>query len=303
MTSAGPLELPTDWVARVARLAADGGPSGAEWARQVPRLVAEAMDQWSLTPDGPVRTGWTAAVLPVRREGRPLALKVVWPCPDTAGEHRALRHWAGRGAVRLVAADPGRGALLLERLDADRDLRILDVDAACEVIGEVLGQLHVPAPPTIRRLSDFSAHNLARLTARTDLPRRFVSRVAGLVDELTSDQDCDATLLHVDLHDQNVLAAERAPWLAIDPQPMAGHPGVELHPMLRNRVAELGTGSAFRWSVRRRVDVVCDAAGIDDQVARLWTVVVCGFQAGWAAEEGNHEGVSFNIALAKALED
>ncbi|HON74367.1 MAG TPA: aminoglycoside phosphotransferase family protein [Dermatophilaceae bacterium] len=267
------------------------------------RLIAEAMDQWSLTPDGPLRTGWTAAVLPVRREGLPLALKVVWPCPDTAGEHRALRHWAGRGAVRLVAADPGRGALLLERLDADRDLRILDVDAACEVIGEVLGQLHVPAPPTIRRLSDFSAHNLARLTARTDLPRRFVSRVAGLVDELTSDQDCDATLLHVDLHDQNVLAAERAPWLAIDPQPMAGHPGVELHPMLRNRVAELGTGSAFRWSVRRRVDVVCDAAGIDDQVARLWTVVVCGFQAGWAAEEGNHEGVSFNIALAKALED
>ena len=92
MTSAGPLELPTDWVARVARLAADGGPSGAEWARHVPRLVAEAMDQWSLTPDGPVRTGWTAAVLPVRREGLPLALKVVWPCPDTAGEHRALRH-------------------------------------------------------------------------------------------------------------------------------------------------------------------------------------------------------------------
>lgn len=303
MTAADLLGLPTEWVDRVSRWPADGGPSGAEWVRRVPQLVADAMDQWSVTQDGPARTGYTAAVLPVRRDGQTLALKVVWPCPDTAGEHLALRHWSGRGAVRLVAADPGRCALLLERLDADRDLRVLDVDAACEVIGSLLRQLHVPAPPTIRRLSAFSSRNLAALASRPDLPRRLVARVSGLVAELTSDPACDATLLHVDLHDLNVLAAERAPWLAIDPQPMAGHPGYELHPMLRNRVAELGSGSAFRWSVRRRVEVVCEAAGIDEQLARWWTIVACGFQAAWAAEEADPERVSFNIALAKALED
>ena len=31
-------------------------------------------------------------------------------------------------------------------------------------------------------------------------------------------------LLHWDLHFENVLSAEREPWLAIDPKPLLGHP-------------------------------------------------------------------------------
>lgn len=295
--------LPSTWLAAIAEHPAEGGPSGAQWVPQVPRLLRECLTQWDLMPDGPVHTGWTAVVLPVRRGDECFALKVARPTRDTAGEPIALRHWAGRGAVHLVAADPARGALLLERLDAGQDLSGVDTDTACAVIGALLGQLHIPAPPNIRRISQFTARHLAGLAVRPDIPRRFAARVEGLARELTTDPSCDATLLHVDLHFENVLAGTRSPWLAIDPQPMAGHPGAEIHPVLRNRVAEMGTGSGFRWSVRRRLEVVCDAAGIDVDVARWWTIVVCGVQASWAADAGDREAVSLNIALAKALDD
>jgi streptomycin 6-kinase len=295
--------IPRDWLAWISRLPAEGGPSGADWAADAQRLLGEQFSRWGLHADGDLRTGWTAVVAPVTRDGQPLALKVVRPSVDTDDEPLALRHWAGNGAVRLVAAEPSRGALLLERLDPDRDLRGLEVEEACTVIGSLLARLHRPAPPGMRRLGEWSQGWMEELERRESLPRRFVSRATGLHRELLKVPDADSALLHGDLHFENVLAGTREPWLAIDPQPMGGHPGFELHAVLRNRTDELGAGPTFRWSVRRRLELVCRAAGIDPDVARLWTIVRCGIEAVWALDDGNAHEVSFSIALAKALDD
>jgi streptomycin 6-kinase len=298
--------VPREWREWIARLPPDGGPGGADWAAGLPRLLAEVLDDWGLVPNGPAMTGWTAVVVPVLREGLPFVLKVGWPHRDAAFEHVALRRWGGKGAVLLVAADPRRGALLLEALDPARDLEAsdVDIDAACHVIGELLGRLNVPAPPQVRTLSGFAAAEVDRLSDVEDrLPRRFVDRVRRLVVELSLDPACDASLLHTDLHFGNVLAGTREPWLAIDPKPMAGHPGFELQPVLRNRVEELGRGSAFRHLVRRRMQVVCETAGIDQDAARLWTIVSSVFEASWSARDDDAEGVTFHLALAKALEE
>jgi streptomycin 6-kinase len=295
--------IPPEWLAWIARLPAEGGPSGAEWAGRAQALLGEAFGRWDLVADGPLRTGWTAVVAPVRRDGEPLALKLVRRSRDTDGEPAALRRWAGDGAVRLVAALPSDGMLLLERLDPEVDLRTLDVDTACELIGGLLSRLHVPAPATIDPLGTWAQGWLDEAARRDALPRRMVSRARGLLEELRSAPDSDATLVHGDLHYENVLAGTREPWLAIDPQPRAGHPGWELHAVLRNRRDELGTGAALRWSVRRRTEVLCDAAGIDEELARWWTVVRCSIECVWALDDDNADEVSFNIALAKALDD
>jgi streptomycin 6-kinase len=281
------------------------GPSGADWSARLPRLLAAVLDNWGLEPLGPGATGWTAVVLPVSRDGERLALKLVWPHIEARDEPLVLRHWDGRGAVRLVAADPGRGALLLEALDPTRDLDSLDIDSACQVTGELLRELNVPAPHGLRPLSQFARDQVAKLEAVDGvLPRRMVERVSGLVRDLTDDPSCDAHLVHTDLHYRNVLASlpgsGRPHWLAIDPHAMAGHPGFEIQPLLRNRTEELGTGSAFRYLVRRRLEICCEAAGIDEDEALAWTYVHTAMEAGWAA--GDREALSFNIALLKALD-
>ncbi|KGN31945.1 aminoglycoside resistance protein [Knoellia sinensis KCTC 19936] len=302
---AGP-HAPREWLTWISRLPAEGGPSGADWARSVDRLTRECLDEWDLVIDGEPMTGWTAVVYPVLRRdvetSEPLVLKVGWPHVESAQEHLALRAWDGRGAVHLVAADPARGALLLERLDASRDLMAVEIDEACANVGGLCRDLHVPAPPTIRPLTAYLNPYLARMAERTDIPRRVIARVTGLARELLAEPGAPV-LLHTDLHFENVLAAERGPWLAIDPKPLAGPAGYELHPLLRNRFDELGTGSAMRWSVRQRLEVTCQAAGLDEEVARLWCIVRCGIEILWAAEDQDRAELSKNLTLLKALED
>jgi streptomycin 6-kinase len=291
------------WSAEQGRV---GGPSGAQWSDRLPRLLAQVLDDWDLTPVGVGRTGYSAVVVPVTRAGQPLCLKVAWPHLEGRDEALALRLWDGRGAVRLVAADPARGALLLEALDADRDLRAVDIDTACQVAGSLLAQLNVPAPGGLRPLSEYAREQVGRLATTGGVPRRFAERAGGLVRDLTADPDCDSTLLHTDLHFENILATlpgtGRPEWVAIDPHTMAGHPGFELQPLVRNREDELGTGSAFRYLVRRRVEIAAEAAGIDEDLALGWTYVHTAMQARWAAEGDEHDLLTFNLALLKALD-
>lgn len=293
--------LPPDWVARVSAYPADGGPTGADWVATVPRLLDEALDRWRLSVDGEPRAGRTAVVVPVVRDGVPLALKVTWPHPEGQHEALVLRTWNGVGAVRLVAALPSAGALLLERLDAAADLSDLWVDEACEVVGGLLARLQVAAPPQLPRLAEYLAPHLERMAARPAVPRRVVSRTQALARELMSGA-VPQLLLHTDLHFENVLRGHDG-WTAIDPKPVAGHPGFDLFPLLHNRVAELGTGAAFRWSVRHRVSLAAQAAGIDLDEARAWTLLRAGVEVSWASQTGTADDLSLHVALTKALDD
>src|SRR5690606_36012926 len=85
--SAAPL-VPQPWLDRISTLPAEGGPSGADWARRARRLVIECLEQWNLRVAGPAMTGWTAVVFPVcRSDGTPAALKVGWPHEESRMEH------------------------------------------------------------------------------------------------------------------------------------------------------------------------------------------------------------------------
>lgn len=299
--------IPDELTTRVSGRPAESVVSGDDWLAELPHLLGRLLDEWELTVDGEPRTGHTALVVPVTRNLEAAVLKLVWPHPEAAAEHLALQRWAGGPAPRLLRADPSRGALLLERLDWTRDLTDTWTDEACAVIGGLLAELHRPAGPEIPRLTDWLDGQLDALARSTDnLPRRVIDRASGLYRELAP--TAGHTLLHTDLHYENVLwrEADRR-WVAIDPKPMAGHPGFELHPVLRNRVDELGTGAAFRWSVRHRLELVCEAAGIDEEAARYWTIIAAAIQAMWATEEpasaSAKETITFNLTLQKALED
>lgn len=297
-------DLPAPFVSRILARGPHGGPSGPAWLDALPTLTGELLEQWGLRWEGGFWTGQCSLVLPVVREGEPLVLKIAWPHHEGAAEHLGLRHWNGNGIVRLVAADPARGGLLLERLDATTTIADLWDEEACTIAGSLLARLHVAPPPTVPRLSAHVRRSHERLRRTPGvLPPRFLDRALALGRELTRDPACDATLVHGDLHFGNVLAAAREPWLAIDPKPMAGHPGSEVLPLLRNRADELGTGSTFRYLARRRLEVTCEAMGADEAMARQWSIVMASLDALWAHDDGDRAGVTLAVALTKAMED
>lgn len=269
------------------------------------------LDAWSLLPDGEVRRGRCAEVLPVLTSaGEPAALKVGRVDVETELEHLALQHWAGDGAVRLLRADPRRGALLLERLGPEDLTDHWDVDA-CEIVAGLYARLHRPAGPQYRRLSDLCVgwmDQLRALPRDAPLPRRFVEQTLAALTTFVDDPDTDGRLIHTDLHYENVLAhpdaGGREPWLAIDPKPLSGDPHYEVAPLLWNRYEELADSpGGVGAGVRSRFFAVIDAAGLDEERARAWAVVRMVLNAAWesAEREPDRDWITRCVSVAKAV--
>lgn len=265
------VELPAALLRHGAR-----GPDWAAWLDGLPRLVEEVLSSWRLTRDGEPRSRGTALVLPVRDDGRPADLKLGGPEPGAAHEHLALRAWDGRAAVQLLRADPRRRGLLLERAVPGHDLHGLEAVPACVVVAELYRRLHRPPVPQLDRLSVRAARwseDLAWLRGTALAPRRFVDQAVGLAAGFAADSGTDAALLHGDLHSGTVLAGAREPWLAVDPQPLAGDPAYEVAPLLWHRWDEaVGTGD-LRGALLDRLYAVVDTAGLDEDRVRGWVTV------------------------------
>ncbi len=302
-----PFEIPSAFQAYAGR-----GESMAAYLDRLPGLVHDVVEEWELDHDGPPTHGSCALAVPVRtRGGTPAMLKVGWPHEEAQHEPLALQHWHGRGAVRLLRADPHRSALLLERLHREDLTDLWDLEA-CEVVAALYGRLHVPAPPQLRTLPSYVGPWTARLAAlprSAPVPRRLVEQAAVLGRDLTGDPASQGTMIHGDLHYENVLAADREPWLAIDPKPLSGDPHYEVAPMLWNRWPELA--GDVREGVRRRFTTLVDVAGLDEDRARDWVVVRMMHNALWRLEDppdatrtvATRDWLTMCVTIAKAVQD
>ena len=281
----------------------------ARWRTEAPALVAALCRDWGLRVDGPAMAGETASVVPVRTStGEPAVLKVGWPYAEAEHEHLALRAWAGNGTIRLLRAEPRRWAMLLERADPGHDLGRLPAREACEIVAGFYPRLHRPAIPQLTRLSEQAARwatTLAQLRDLDVVPRRFVDQARSLARDFADDPATDGLLLHTDLHYANVLAAQREPWLVIDPKPMSGDPAYEVAPMLWNRWDEAVAGRDPRGATLERMFTLVDGAGLDEDRVRAWVVVRMLVNVAWAVTSGAPDvarWITQAVTLVKAVQ-
>ncbi|GGS11261.1 hydroxyurea phosphotransferase [Streptomyces rubiginosohelvolus] len=291
----------------VASYATGFGEEGRAWIAGLPALAADLLERWQLRRDGGVLSGQASLVLPVLRpDGTRAVLKLQLPREETAAALIGLRAWNGDGMVRLLDHDPASSSMLLERLDGARTLASIDDD---DVAMGILADLHarlvaVPAPQGLRGLGDVAAAMLeqvpqavARLNdpADRDLLRGWASAVAELADE-PGDR-----LLHWDLHYDNVLAAQREPWIAIDPEPLVGDPGFDLWPALDSRWDDVVAQGEPLRVVRRRFDLLTDTLGLDRARAAGWTLGRLLQNALWDIEDGEPRLAPSAVVIAEAL--
>ena len=283
-TNGLPFEIPAGLLAFAER-----GEAWTTWLDALPGLVRDIVGEWELTYDGDPMHGYCALVVPVRTTGgRPAVVKLAWPHDEEEHEHLGLQALHGNGAVSLYRADPKRHVMLLERLHADEDLRsVWDIEA-CEITANLYKRIHIPALPQLRTLSSYIERwnaDVARLPAHGPMPRRLVEQSMSLATDFVTDAATTGTMIHGDLHYENVLAGDREPWLVIDPKPMSGDPHYEVAPLLWNRWDEVVESGNVRDAVRRRFHAVVDAAGLDEDRARDWVVVREMHNAMWTVED------------------
>jgi streptomycin 6-kinase len=196
-----------------------------------------------------------------------VVLKIQWPHHESEHEAEALGHWQGDGAVQLLARDDERHALLRERCRPGTPLR----EGALEVFVELLPRLWKPAGPPFRALAEEAASWAS--TIRDEWERvgkpfdeSLVEAAISTLEELAPTQG-EQVLLHQDLHADNVLAAEREPWLVIDPKPLAGEREFAVAPIVRS--FELGHS---KRAALDRLDRLSGELGLDRERARGWAI-------------------------------
>jgi streptomycin 6-kinase len=226
--------------------------------------LAECREMWGLRLGDPYVPGAVGyAVRAELPDGTPAVLKLSPPDRESEHEADALEAWNGDGAVRLYARDDERGALLLERCEPGTQLAAVGQETALNVLVGLLPRLWKPAGAPFGTLEDEAAYWIESLRARRDsLARAAVQRL----EELAPTQG-EQVLLHQDLHAENVLAARREPWLAIDPKPLVGEREFAAAPIVRS--FELGHG---KRDVLHRLDRLSSELGLDRERVRGWTI-------------------------------
>ena len=254
--------------------------------------------KWRLVTDGPEIETPSSWLLPVRQAAVPAMLKVYKPGSDERHGTDYLRYVEGDGAVRVMAAD--EEALLMERATGSRslfDMAVTGGDAsACDILAGTVAKLHRPraaAPP--QTLVPLERH-FASLFERAS-QHQLLGRSAATARALFSTPR-DVIALHGDLHHYNILTAERAPWLAIDPKGVTGDPGYDVGQFFLN--PDLGDILAKPEVVRRRLDVFAEELHYDRARLAAWAFAEVVLSACWSAED-HGDGWQGAIAVAETL--
>jgi streptomycin 6-kinase len=258
--------------------------AGRRWLRSLPELVQDCERNWSLVLGTPYSDSHFSLVVPARtHDGNDAVLKLQFPDRESEREAAALATWNGGGAIRLLRNDAARRALLVERCRPGTPLSELPSDEALDVIITLLPRLWVAGTVPVRSLRDEAAHWTRQLPPRFELAGRpfeteLLDAALEALDTLPRSQG-EPVLLHQDLHADNVLRAEREPWLVIDPKPLVGEREFGLAPVIRS--AELGHG---REHVERRLDRLTTQLHLDRERTRQWALAQT---IAWAFDDGD----------------
>jgi len=251
---------------------ADASLTHGVWLERVPELVAECVEEWQLELGEPYEAGAAGyAVRAALTDGTPTVLKLIYPHREAEHEADALELLAGNGAVRLLARDDARSAMLLERCEPGTALAENGGEKALDVLVELLPRHWVRAGEPFHTLAEEAAWWIDDLPEQWEQSGRAIERrlVDTAVDALglLSESQGEQVLLNQDLHGDNVLAAEREPWLVIDPKPLLGEREFAVAPIVRS--FELGSSKA---DVLYRLDRLTSELGLDRERARGWTI-------------------------------
>jgi streptomycin 6-kinase len=269
---------------RVPRYLAESATASGEddlraWVARLHETVADFACRWSLRVGEPFEPGgrcsWVAPATDAA--GTDLVLKVGYRFPggEERDEAAGLRLWNGNGAVRLHAAHDSAAAygLLLERCRPGTALgQVVPEAEQDQVVARLLRKLWAQPHEgyqfrPLDQMCQAWADEFERHYASADAADRIdpgLARAGIVLFRSLPDSAEHKVLLCTDLHAENILAARRAPWLAIDPKPYVGDPAYDVLQHILNCDDRLATDPVAL------ADHMAGLAGVDADRVRRW---------------------------------
>lgn len=258
------------------------------------------LQRWNLVPDGQAIHTHSSDLLPVRWHGKPAMLKVARTDEETTGN--TLMVWLnGRGTARVYAHH--NEAVVLERLNPEPSLVTLvqagQDDEATRLLCRAAAELHAvsgtsgtpPNLPTLRRWF--------RSLEKTAVQGGLYGAAWVIAQELLNEPS-EVTVLHGDIHHENVLHSPERGWLLIDPKGLVGERGFDYANLFYNPTTAY---AASPGRLARQVEVVTQESGVERSRLLSWIAAYGGLSAAWWLEDDHHteaENVLNVVKLALA---
>ena len=268
------------------------GERGEKWLDELAGTIRELEDLWSIQAGEAFSASeFNYVASATTSDGQRAVIKLAPPynnC-EILSEAAWLRNINGSGAVKLLAEDLSRRAILLERAVPGKNLAEL-------FTGDEMSSLE-PAISVLQKISCSEVGDVAkaiqlddwfdrfRRSLCTAFPTQYVSRAIELYDGALNLANVPRVYLHGDFHPGNIVSASRSEYLAIDPKGVIGPLGYDIAVFLNN----------FHWwqehrsDVRARLSVAIErfstAFGIGQMQLRQWAFVQMVLSAWWNFDE------------------
>lgn len=282
------------------------GEEGVAWLERLPDVLAECERRWDISIGSPFNLSFNYVAPAMRADGMQIVLKVCSLTDEFPQQPEALRLVDGHGMVRLLECDMDEEIMLLERLLPGTMLLDVDDDEfTTSIAASIMQKIWRPVPENhpFKTVQDWGK-GFERLRQSYDggtgpFPQILVERAETLYRELSASM-AEPVLLHGDLHHENILAAEREPWLAIDPKGVVGEPVYETGAWLRNPMPQLLDLPYPGRILARRIDQFSEQLGFERARIRDWALAQAMLSAWWGMEDSGELSV-FSITCAELL--
>lgn len=243
-----------------------------------------------------------------RRAGN-VVLKLSVPSFETWAELAATRLASGHGFVRLIDADPDACLIMTQRIQPGGALRDsgLPDDEMTRICARKLlefwrdPELETDLIPLHRWARDLLDHDPAR---HPHAPNVMLVEARQIARDLLG-SPTSRTLLHGDLHHQNILQGDGGAWVTIDPKGLVGERGYDITAWMMN---PWGTPSRADYLdiANRRLDLFADLLGESRERLARWAVVHAALSLCWGLNQespGDPEtDAAFLHAMVKLLD-
>lgn len=265
---------------------------GRTWLQALPQQLIMLQDKLQITLRSPLNPLTYHYVVGAKiQAGNAVVLKCGVPNPGLTQEINALKFYNGQGAVHLIDANADEGWLLMERAHPGDVLASINGDdERTHIAVETMQHLWRPieSQSTSFNSIERGLHDLKKFKADQCnyllSQRRIDYAIDAACDLLTS--QAETVLLHGDLHHDNIIKAERKPWLTIDPKGVIGEREYEIGALLRNPRPFISKHANLKALCNRRIDIITEMTGFYRQRLLLWAFVQAVLSAWWTIEDG-----------------
>jgi streptomycin 6-kinase len=251
-----------------------------------------AKKNWELTDDGEVLKTHSSLLQPVIYKGIKAILKVPMCFEERRGS-ALMACWDGEGAAKVFEHDDN--SLLMERAVGTNSLKQMvmngEEDKANKIICSVAAKLHNAACKQIAKLVPLPVW-FTDLKPAADKYGGVFTQCSSIAHYLLNNP-ADISVLHGDIHYDNILDSGTAGWVAIDPKALLGEKGFDFANLFCNPDTKTAT-SPDRLS--KQVKLVAAEAGLDAKRLLQWIAAWCGLSAAWTLIDGEDAELQLIVA-------